>query len=67
VRVNLRELQSASAVLTPRQLDVLKLRMAGYGYRDIARALGISTSTARIHLDRAYQLLALELERDGDE
>ena len=43
--------------LTKRQLDCLKLSLAGYGRRRIALALGISQATVREHLDCAHSKL----------
>jgi len=41
--------------LTPRELEVLRLRADGYGTREIARRLGISPDTARKHRDNAVR------------
>ena len=38
--------------LTARERDVLRLLAEGWGNRDIARALGISSETVKTHLDR---------------
>lgn len=39
-----------SEPLTPRELEVLELMAKGLGNRDIARALGISSHTAKFHV-----------------
>jgi DNA-binding NarL/FixJ family response regulator len=38
------------ADLSPRELQVLELRKAGYSYKDIAKELGITASTAKHHM-----------------
>lgn len=48
--------------LTPRQLDVYRLRLAGCSWQFIAEALNISPRTARTHHKRAKAVhLNLEL------
>ena len=44
--------------LTPKQLDVFKLHLAGCGHKRVALMLNIGTPTARSHLDAANQRLA---------
>lgn len=53
----------AENTLTRKQLDVYKLHLAGCGTRRIALMLDISQSTARTHLARAHQKLAIALDR----
>ncbi|PTL59565.1 LuxR C-terminal-related transcriptional regulator [Paraconexibacter algicola] len=47
----------ASALLTPRQREVLELLLAGASNLDIARRLVITESTAKAHVHRILQLL----------
>ncbi len=54
--------ETAEAVLTDKQLDVVKLSLDGAGTGRIARALGISRSAARDRLDNAYRKLADHLD-----
>lgn len=54
--------RTAEANLTQRQLDVLKLHLAGCGTRRIATMLSISEPTAREHLRLAKLRLAQALE-----
>lgn len=58
--VNIRE--TATGALTRRQLDVLKLHLAGCGTRRIATMLDLSEPTIREHLRRAKANLARALE-----
>lgn len=53
-------------VLTPKQLEAVKLLNAGYGTRTIARSLGVAVSSVRDRLESAERkiLKALE-ERSG--
>lgn len=53
----------AERELSPRQLDVFKLWMAGCGYKRIGVMLDISPSTARDHLARALQKLRPHMQR----
>jgi DNA-binding NarL/FixJ family response regulator len=43
--------------LTPRQLDVLRLLVAGQSNKGIARALNINPSTVKFHLSFIFQIL----------
>ncbi|SEP18802.1 DNA-binding response regulator, NarL/FixJ family, contains REC and HTH domains [Salinihabitans flavidus] len=43
--------------LTPRQLEVLRLLVAGQPNKGIARALGINPSTVKFHLSFIFQIL----------
>lgn len=45
------------AALTPRQLEVLRLLVAGLPNKAIARALGINPSTVKFHLSFIFQIL----------
>lgn len=56
--INPRYRQLAQQHLTPRQLQVLKLRLAGHSFRTIGRSLGISEATVRGHHERALDILA---------
>lgn len=51
---------AARPVLTPRQLEVLRLVRFGMPNRLIARALGISEGTVRKHLENAYERLGVQ-------
>jgi len=57
-----RILELAKQHLTRKQLDVLKLHLAGCGTRRIATMLDISEPTAREHLRRAKARLRPHLE-----
>jgi DNA-binding CsgD family transcriptional regulator len=50
--------EAAERDLSPRQLDVLKLHLAGRSMRQIALALDIAPSTVTSHLWRAKQKLS---------
>jgi DNA-binding CsgD family transcriptional regulator len=56
---------TAEQVLTPRQLDVLKLSTSGMSTRRIALTLDIAESTARGILIRAHQRLNIALRKDA--
>ncbi len=45
------------AALTPRQLEVLRLLVAGLPNKAIARELGINPSTVKFHLSFIFQIL----------
>lgn len=45
------------AALTPRQLEVLRLLVAGLPNKSIARELGINPSTVKFHLSFIFQIL----------
>lgn len=45
------------SALTPRQLEVLKLLVAGHPNKAIARELGINPSTVKFHLSFIFQIL----------
>ena len=71
VRVKYSELpdttrEIAERELTRKQLDVLKLWLAGAGTARIATMLDISEATARGHLKRARQKLKIHLRRTED-
>lgn len=46
-------------VLTPRERDVTRLIVIGLSNKEIARQLGISDGTVKLHLHNIYQKLAL--------
>ncbi len=48
-----------SAVLTPRELDVLRLVSSGRSNKQIATALGIGESTVKTHLLRVFEKLGV--------
>lgn len=56
----------AERELTSRQLDVLKLWLAGAGTARIALMLDVSEATARGHLRRAKQIMGIHLRRTED-
>ena len=45
--------------ITPRELDVLRLICAGYQHKVIAKMLGISTGTVKLHACNLYQKFGL--------
>ena len=47
----------ATTVLTPKQLDVWKLHLAGLGARRISDMLGVTRSTIRSHLHHTHTAL----------
>ena len=47
-------------VLTPREREILALLAEGGLYKDIARTLGLSTSTVRVHLHSIYTKLHVQ-------
>jgi DNA-binding CsgD family transcriptional regulator len=51
---------SASPTLTPRERDVLVRLSAGGTAHAVARSLGISTATARKHLEHVYRKLGVQ-------
>ncbi len=51
--------QSALAALTPREREVVDLVVEGLLDKEIAERLGISYTTVRTHLDRAFQKLGV--------
>ncbi|HKR36193.1 MAG TPA: response regulator transcription factor [Steroidobacteraceae bacterium] len=46
--------------LTPRECEVLELLAAGRSTKEMARQLGISPNTAKTHLARIYEKLAVQ-------
>lgn len=50
------------SVLTPKQLEAVKLLNAGYGKRKIAQSLGIDVSTVRERLAAAERKIVKALE-----
>lgn len=47
------------STLTPRELEVLQLVVAGYTNKAIAVAIGISEKTVEFHLDNIYSKLGV--------
>ncbi len=47
------------SALTPRQLEVLRLLVAGHSNKGIARELGINHSTVKFHLAFVFQILGV--------
>lgn len=45
--------------LTEREMDVLRLLGSGYGNRDIAQRLGLSTNTVKTHVERIFKRLGV--------
>jgi len=54
----------ANRVLTPNQLEALRLRERGLSYRTIALHLGISNQRAAQLVNRAGQLIELEHRKE---
>lgn len=52
-------------VLTPKQLEAVKLLNAGYGVRTIATSLGVDRATVRDRLKAAERKILLALESKG--
>lgn len=46
--------------LTPRQAEVARLIAEGHSTKEIAYALGISTSVVRVHISAVYDLLGVD-------
>jgi DNA-binding NarL/FixJ family response regulator len=46
-----------SGMLTPRELDIVRLVGQGLGNKDIARQLGVAVTTVRTHLNKVYDKL----------
>lgn len=57
----------AKEVCTPEEIDVLKLADRGYGYRAMARALGVDRDTARNRWQRASRKIRDRMEMACDE
>ena len=55
--VNLK--QPALADLTPRELEVLQLMLAGYTNQAIAKEISVSRKTVEFHLDNIYTKLGV--------
>ena len=49
----------SDATFTPRQLQVLKLMIEGLNNRQIGKALGLSTYTARFHVSKIISKLGV--------
>jgi DNA-binding NarL/FixJ family response regulator len=52
-------LNTLSQRLTPREQDTARLVMLGLSDKEIARALEISTTTVRTHLENAFRKLGV--------
>jgi DNA-binding NarL/FixJ family response regulator len=50
-------LGASGEVLTPRELDIVRLVGKGFGNKEIAQELGVSVTTVRTHLSRVYDKL----------
>lgn len=50
-------LREVSGVLTPRELELVRMVAGGLRNKDIARSLGISEGTVKIHLHHIYEKL----------
>lgn len=53
VEISERNRELAEKVLTPKQLEVLRLVIDGHSYRAIARHLHVTEATVRGHYERA--------------
>ena len=62
LRLTGEERSLAEQELSPRQLEIVKLHLAGRSMRQIALALGIAPSTVTSHLWRAKQKLSTTKE-----
>jgi DNA-binding NarL/FixJ family response regulator len=49
--------RASAEVLTPRELDIVRLVGKGLGNKKIAQELGVSVTTVRTHLNRVYDKL----------
>ncbi|HEX4961527.1 MAG TPA: response regulator transcription factor [Thermoanaerobaculia bacterium] len=49
--------QEAAEVLTPREVDIVRLVGAGLGNKEIASRLGVAVTTVRTHLSSVYDKL----------
>jgi len=49
--------RASAEVLTPRELDIVRLVGKGLGNKEIANELGVSVTTVRTHLSRVYDKL----------
>lgn len=50
---------SASSGLTPRELEILQLVVAGCSNRDIALEISVCEKTVEFHLDRIYKKIGV--------
>ena len=57
----------AEEACTRKEIDALKLKAAGYGYRRIGVVLGIGATTARDRISRAERKILAALERFDEE
>lgn len=52
--------RAAAAVLTPRELDVVRCVAQGLRNKEIARRLGINEGTVKLHLHHIYEKLGID-------
>lgn len=52
--------RAAAMVLTPREIDVVRMVTEGLRNREIARRIGISEGTVKIHLHNVYEKLGVD-------
>ncbi|NDC54775.1 MAG: LuxR family transcriptional regulator [Planctomycetia bacterium] len=50
--------------LAPREQQVLELVVKGFSYKDVAKELGISTSTVGTYVQRIYEKLHVSSRRE---
>jgi DNA-binding NarL/FixJ family response regulator len=53
-------MQKVSKMLTPREIELVRLAASGLGNEDIAGVLHISENTAKVHLHRIYEKLEIK-------
>lgn len=53
-------MQEAQSVLTPRELDVVKMVASGLRNKDLAERLFVTEGTVKVHLHNIYEKLGLE-------
>jgi len=56
---------TSGALLTPRELEVLRLVASGMGNRGVAAALGITASTVKHHLAATYAKLGVSTRTEA--
>jgi DNA-binding NarL/FixJ family response regulator len=52
--------REAAGILTPRELDLVRLAAAGLRNKEIAHRLGIGQGTVKMHLHNVYQKLGID-------
>jgi two-component system nitrate/nitrite response regulator NarL len=60
VRAQQKQTQHAAALLTSRELDVVRMIGLGLRNRDVAKRLEVAEGTVKIHLHHIYEKLALD-------